>query len=60
VDIPKLALTVFFFFTITCITDSVVWEGKLSWSYIQRTGFPIDYTAMNIPKCETRTSGYLL
>jgi len=39
-----------------------VWCGKASChgAIFKELAFPIDYAAMNNPKCETRTSGYLL
>jgi hypothetical protein len=48
VDIPKLALT--FFVTITYITDSVMGEGKLSWSNIQRFGLSYRLHSHEHPK----------
>jgi hypothetical protein len=39
-----------FFFTITCITDSVVSEGKLSWSNIQRIGLSYRLRSHEHPK----------
>jgi len=58
VDIPKLALM--FFLQLSAL--QTVWCGKASChgAIFKELAFPIDYAAMNNPKCETRTSGYLL
>jgi len=55
VDIPKLALT--FFLQLPAL--QIAWWGKASChgAIFKELAFPTDYTVMNIPKCETRTSG---